>query len=280
MVTRLPFPQSCSLTLVDAVVAERAHGVNAAYFAGLAIEWRTRVEHYLAERGNPETVATWPTIMAKATSFRTLYGKPGENSSQKPVIEKLRERKLKFCPSCGEEGTPNTLDHYLPQEHYPHFVVTPANLTPMCDACQSAKGTRTTDHHGKRIFLHPYYDDFLVMRVLHLVIGRPFDAPTNFVLQPDPDLPVDIAHQVQRHIDGMELQQRYGSFFRDEYIRLLRLTQEARETEGNIRSNIELFKRMHELRAVNLWPHIFYAAVLADEELLDFLENGDLPELL
>lgn len=59
-------------------------------------------------------------------------------------------------------------------------------------------------------------DEFLVARVLHLVIGRPFSAPTIFVLQSDPDLPDDLAEQVQRHIDVLELQRRYGPFIRDE----------------------------------------------------------------
>lgn len=280
MVTRLPFPQPCSLTLLDAVVAERARGRNAVFFAGIALEWRARVEHYLAEGGNPETVPLWPDIMKTTTPFRTLYEKPGDNSCQKPVIEKLRERKLLFCPSCGEEGTPNTLDHYLPQEHYPHFGVTPANLTPMCDACQTVKGTRVVNDEGRRIFLHPYYDDFLVAQVVKLVIGRPFDAPTDFLLRPDPDLPDDLARQVQRHMDGLELQRRYGPFFRDEYIRLLRLTREAREGGDDIRRDIGLFKRTHQRRAVNLWPHVFYAAVLADDDLMDYLEHGELPEHL
>lgn len=46
------------------------------------------------------------------------------------------------------------------------------------------------------------------------------------------------------------------------------------------RANIPLFKRLHELRGRNAWPHLFYAAVLKDEELLAHLKDGDLPELL
>ncbi|WP_156943477.1 5-methylcytosine-specific restriction endonuclease McrA (plasmid) [Ensifer sp. WSM1721] len=280
MVTRLPLPEACSVTLVETVVAERAGGPNALYFNGLAAEWRQRVEHYLAERGNPEAVPSWPAIMANRTRFLTLYNSPRENSSQLPILSALRERKLQFCPACGEEGTPNTLDHYLPKEAFPHFAITPANLAPMCDTCQLIKGTETLDDQGRRIFLHPYYDDFLNTQVVRLVIGRPFNAPEDFVLQPVQDLPDDLSALVQRHIDGLELQRRYGAFFRDEYMRLLRLTQEVRNAGRDICDDIPTFKRMHELRAVNVWPHIFYAAVSQDEELLDYLANGDLPAML
>lgn len=280
MVTRLPQPEACSVALVDVVVNERAGGPNAAYFNGLAAEWRQRVERYIAERGNPQAVPTWPAIMANSTRFLTLYNSPRENSSQLPVLTKLRERKLQFCPACGEEGTPNTLDHYLPKDVYPHFAVTPLNLAPMCDTCQLSKGTKTADAQGQRIFLHPYYDEFLAAQVVHLTIGRPLNAPEDFILEPDPDLPGDLVALVQRHMDGLALQRRYGAFFRDEYIRLLRLAQEARDAGNDIRENIPLFKRMHEMRAVNLWPHIFYAAVAKDAELLEYLANGALPDLL
>lgn len=280
MVTRLPLPEACSLELVDNVVLERANGRNAAYFNGLAAEWRQRVEQYLANRGNPETVPDWPAIQANRKRFLTLYNSPADDSSQGPIIKQLRDRKLRFCPACGEEGTPNTLDHYLPKDDYPHFAITPVNLAPMCDICQLAKGTETVDAAGRRIFLHPYYDEFLATQVIRLVIGRPFEAPENFVLGPDPNLPPDLAALVQRHIVGLELESRYGVFFRDEYLRLLRLTQEARTVGRDIRDDIPTFKRMHELRAPNLWPHIFFSAVANDADLLEYLAHGALPEFL
>lgn len=280
MVTRLALPAECSVALVNAVVAERAGGPNAAFFDGLAAEWRQRVEHYLAERGNPESVPTWPAIMANRTRFLTLYNSPAENSCQLPVLKSLRERKLQFCPACGEEGTPNTLDHYLPKEAFPHFAVTPVNLTPMCDTCQMIKGSEILDDLGRRQFLHPYYDDFIAAQVIVLEIGRPLDAPQDFVIRPDPGLPDELAELVQRHISGLELQRRFGAFFRDEYVRLLRLAQEARDAGLDIRDDVPKFKRMHEIRAVNLWPHVFFAAVNADKELLDYLAHGALPEFL
>jgi 5-methylcytosine-specific restriction endonuclease McrA len=277
---KLPLPGDCSVALIDNIVREREGGVNAAYFSGICNEWRTRVREYVDRRGDPESVKTWPAIAPYRTRFLTLYNTPRENSVQHAILKRLRERKLQLCPSCGEEGVPNTLDHYLPKESYPHFAVTPANLTPMCDGCQGAKGTQTVDQNGIRIFLHPYFDDFLDVQVVRLLIGRPFEAPEDFILEADLDLPDEHSALVQRHIEGLELQRRYGAFFREEYVRLMRLAQEARSKGTDILEDIPRFKRLHELRNPNAWPHVFYAAVVEDEELLAYLSAGELPPML
>lgn len=281
MVTKLPLPEPCSITLVSAVVQERIGGPNAQYFNDLENEWRERVEQYLDERGNPEIVPNWPAILPVPyrTRFLTLYDSPQEGAAQYQILRDLRDRKLQLCPSCGEEGAPNTLDHYLPKTKFPQFAITPANLTPMCDTCQGIKGIQLLDGNGRRIYLHPYFDEFLTGQVLRLVIGRPFNAPESFTLGPDPNLPDHTMALVQRHIDGLGLERRYGAYFRDEYMRLLRLAQICRTKGSDIREDIPKFKQLHELRASNVWPHVFYAAVSEDEELLDYLANGDLPEL-
>jgi hypothetical protein len=265
---------------MDAVVADRVNGPNANYFNGISAEWRSRIETYIAEHGNPESVPKWPAIHGHRTRFHTLYNTPQEHNSHYPVLKDLRDRKFQFCPSCGEEGSPSTIDHYLPKEDYPHFSVTPANLTPMCDACQTAKGQETVDEDGHRIFLHPYFDEFLTAQVVRLTIGRPFNAPEDFALEPVDGLDPDLAALVRRHIRGLHMEERYGAFFRDEYMRLLRLSQEARELGLDIAEDIPTFLRLYRKKAVNLWPHIFYTAVQADDELIEYLRNGDLPENL
>ena len=280
MVTRLPLPQPCSIALVDQLVQERTNGVNAAWFNSLADEWRMRVEAYIAERGNPETLPAWNAVMVNRKRFLNLYNSPGAKSVQRPILAALRDRTLQYCPACGEEGTPNTLDHYLPKDAFPHFAITPANLTPMCDICQQIKGVQVLDPHNRRIYLHPYFDDFLAAQVLRLVIGRPFEAPNDFVLEPDLDLPADLMAVTQRHIDGLDLVRRYGHFFRDSYIRLLKLACKARETRQDIPALIDMFKAVHGARAANVWPHIFYSAVAEDADLLNYLANGVLPDQL
>ena len=278
MVTRLPLPLQCSIALVEQIVQERASGVNAAWFNELADEWRARVEAYIVTRGNPEVVPAWDAVMANRDRFLNLYNHPGEKSAQRPILKVLRKRTLQYCPACGEEGTPNTLDHYLPKNAFPHFAITPANLTPMCDICQQIKDEHVLDAEGRRIYLHPYFDEYLAAQVLRLIIGRPFEAPESFKLEPDLNLPDDLFSLTQRHVAGLDLVKRYGHFFRDNYIHLLKLAKDAFETGQDIRLLIKLFKANEARRAANVWPHIFYAAVADDAELLDYLANGSFPD--
>ncbi|WP_157043141.1 hypothetical protein [Rhodopseudomonas palustris] len=170
----LPVPAACSLQLVDDLVAERQSGKNKLFFNGIAAEWRRRVQTYLDERGSPATVPTWPLIGPDKKKFLNLYASPADGTAQKNVLAALRDHTLTICPACGEAGRPNTLDHYLPKDVYPHFCVTPHNLFPMCDACQIEKGSKTGDVADPRFFLHPYYDIFIGQQVLGLSIHAPY----------------------------------------------------------------------------------------------------------
>jgi len=63
------------------------------------------------------------------------------------------------CPFCGI-GEPTTLDHYLPKEDFPEFSVLSKNLIPICSACNSNYKGEAWIEHGKRLFIHTYYDSF------------------------------------------------------------------------------------------------------------------------
>src|SRR3546814_5688047 len=71
MVMYLPRPTACSLALLDAVIAERQGGANAAFFNGLASEWRERVRAYIERAGSPEFVPRWPQIEPRRSEEHT-----------------------------------------------------------------------------------------------------------------------------------------------------------------------------------------------------------------
>jgi hypothetical protein len=107
--------------------------------------WKACVLAYVEAGGNPEVIPPWPDIARHKTKLQSLYLNAKEGSTQKLILDELRSRKLQFYPACGEDGTPDTLDHYLPKETYPEFSVTPANLSPTCDARQAEKRSKTVD---------------------------------------------------------------------------------------------------------------------------------------
>jgi hypothetical protein len=274
MVMKLDLPKVVHADMIDAIVDERQGGINAAYFTGIREAWKARVLAYVEAGGNPEVIQPWPNIAQHKTKLKSLYLNAKEGSTQKLILDELRSRKLQLCPACGEDGTPNTLDHYLPKETYPEFSILPANLSPMCDACQGEKSSKTLDEDSRRLFLHPYFDQIQDLQLVQFAIGQPFDAPETIELTPHVDLDAALAALVVRHLAELGISKRYHRFFRDEYMKLLRLVQHMRTRQQSVRDNLELFRDYAYQKSVNSWLHIFYTGVLANEDLLVYLEGG------
>lgn len=279
MVIRLNRPMVDDETLVDQLVAERQAGRHSDYFTNIHGQWRQRVADYVGAQGNPEVVEPWDKVADVGERFRNLYSHPGEDSVQKPILESLRERTLQLCPACGEDGTPNTLDHYLPKTSYPEFAVTPSNLFPMCDICQGKKGARTVADEGDRLFLHPYFDHFLAEQVVQLSIGVPYNAPASIELSVSDAVAPEHRAVISRHLETLHISQRYHHFFRTEYIRLLRLVFEIRQHQQDVANHIQMFRWHASTKSVNSWGHVFYDGVARNKELMTFLQLGSLPEV-
>lgn len=281
MVIRLQPPNIDYDTFIDTVVAERNTGKNAAYFTGIKDEWKIRTQEYLDNRGNPEVVKRWSLVKeVDGKKFVNLYKNPKEESVHRPILESLRARTLQICPACGEDGTPNTLDHYLPKDDFPEFAITAANLSPMCDICQGEKKIKTVTAANERIFLHPYYDEFLDTQVVVLEFGKPLETPPSITLRASRALNVTQKALVSRHLHELGVIRRYNHFFRDEYMRLLRLTSDMRQRGQNLREQLENFRNMASYKSVNSWLHVFYAGVMDDSDLMVYLETGELPDFV
>ena len=276
MMMTLPAPAVCSLKLIDDIVFERRNGRNAKFFADIAAEWRLRVQTYIDEAGSPETIPLWPRIEHKKTSFLNLYSSPSEGSVQSRALAAIRNHSLALCPACGEAGAPNTLDHYLPKSEYPHFCITPYNLFPMCDACQNKKLDKTGDEINPRFFIHPYFHVFVAEQVIRLTIEPPFDKPS-FKLGVVEDLSAEEKHLVGRHVRELDLPRRYGRFFREQHMRLLRLVQRMRESDQVVSATLETLRLGAERPSRNSWEHVFYASVLSNERMVEYLEAQELP---
>jgi hypothetical protein len=275
----LPVPASCSLQMVDDVVAERQGGPNAAFFSLIAPTWREKVEEYIAKGGSPEFIEAWPAVDHKRETFLNLYVSPALGSVQRHALGLLRNHDLTLCPSCGESGRPNTLDHYLPKYRYPHFCVTPINLFPMCDACQREKAEKTGDAAAPRFFLHPYFDVFIAQQVISLLVEPPYEAPT-FRLVASPTLTAAQSALVVSHMRELRIAERYAHFFRGQNRRLLRLVDHMRTSAQDISANLTGFAHSAAHPTQNSWDHIFYIAVLSNVDWLDYLTNAALPPYL
>lgn len=274
----LPLPMSVAdhLSLIDGIVAERTKEPNKTFFNSIVNEWKQRVEDYLINEGSPANVPEWPAIMGKATSFKTLYSHPADGSPQGVALQTLRDHDLDICPSCGSPAVTETLDHYLPKGKYPHFAITPANLTPMCDPCQRRKGEKTGNAATPRFFIHPYFDTFSIVQIVQLTINSPFTTPT-FTLVPHPGLPTLEAQLVTSHLQKLQIARRYIRFFRNEHRRLLRNVTNLRAKKLDVVENIGAWQEGHADPTPNSWQHLFYDAVMRNKAYLAYLVSGPSP---
>lgn len=259
---------------VSTVVQERQNGTNAILFSGLEAQWKERCHSYEASGGDGTLIAVWPLAKTHGNSFKNLYSKP-QNGVQAGYLNSLRDRKLQMCPMCGEAGTPNTLDHYLPKDEYPDFAILPQNLVPACDICQGHK-LALFQEDGERLFMHPYYDQFLDTQVIRLEIKPPYNTPVP-CLDCHPDAGQDNIPLIGRHLKKLELQPRFLRFFRNEYLRTLKLVKRLRDRGQNVEHYILEFRDHAADRSVNCWEHILYEGITVDGDMMAFLIGGQLP---
>jgi len=308
VVAKLKLPPFDSLDIVKEVISERVHYKD--FYDAIKVDWKASVLNYIENSAEPSVVlpldiksylspenieaeakirpkkkeSTDPKIRLAQKRKKSLIGLYSPNEDKKPyeVLEKLRRKHgLLFCPSCGESGKPGTLDHYLPKSDYPELSVVVANLTPMCSECQGRKGADYINAKGEKLFIHPYFDA-IEEPLVSVNIFPPFNKPQQFEVNVNECVAEPLQSLVLRHIDGIDFIERFEEFCQLEYFSLLLLISDERldDDPENAERIIRRFLRKAEKQSVNRWEAIFYRGILKDEALLDYLDNGELPDYL
>ena len=279
MVALLAIPQFNDIALTTKVVAERAGGKHKVYFANYLNSWIARIQEYDDKQGDPSTISPSIIPLDESGRFVNLYESHDDENSQRPVIKALRDNKLLFCPSCGEDGKPETLDHYLPKTHYPEYSILTKNLVPMCSKCQGVKLAEVLSNSGQRQFIHPYFDK-ITFPLFYVVVHTPYLAPSNFEVLICDNLPPQLRELAARHIRALDIDTRFSDYCREKYIHLLKITSEMRESDESIAQMLPVFIRMESMKTINSWPAVFYRSVLMDKSLMQYLEGDSLPKYI
>lgn len=308
MVAKLEIPPYDSVNIVNEIIDERTSYKN--FYESIKYDWNTTVKSYIDNAANPILVQPLdiqnylnkasidaedkkgpkkkenkdPKVRLTEKRKKSLIHLYSPESHKKPylILEKLRrEHGLLFCPSCGESGKPGTLDHYLPKSEYPELSVVIANLTPMCSECQGRKGVDYKSATGEKLFLHPYFDA-IDEPLVSLSITPPFICPKRFKITVKDDVAEPLHSLALRHIEGIDFIERFEEFCRLEYLNLLSLFSDERmEKDPDVAGRIIIrFLRKAEQQSANRWEAIFYRGILDDNALLDYLDNGELPDYL
>lgn len=227
-----------------------------------------RGREYDVKKQSPDPLTR--LLKKRKTNLRDLY-KPKADSDLYATLHQMRKKhKLRACPSCGEEGTPGTLDHYLPKEVFPELSICFQNLTPMCDQCQGKKGTDYISSTGRKRFFHPYYDEINDC-FFHIKITPPYDAPQRFELQIVRCEPKDLKTLIS-HVIGVGLQDRIEEYCESMHESLIDIFLE----EPSLTSTIDRVKDFHALeskKSLNAWGAIYYKSVLNTPDFLDYLDR-------
>ncbi len=282
MVVKLPMPQVDDLEFFKNVIEQRKRGQNREYFESICVTWFQQLEKYNKVGGDPVQIAQSFIAAGDKEKLINLYSDTNKGSYHIPYIEKLRRPspRLPLCPVCGEEGTPNTLDHYLPKNIFPEFSIHLKNLIPMCDICQGVKLETFVNAAGEKKYLHPYFD-MVSSPVMYIRIVPPFSSPVRFELQVLSSLSPALANQVTRHLSGLELPTRMEEYCRSKYIQLLRYVAYNRShAKQELTELLDGFLFMAEQTAINSWPATFYRSVIQNAELMNYLRNEALPDNL
>lgn len=245
------------------------------YISAVRVEEEAVREPKKGESADPEV----RLYQRRKKSLINLYpAQPGTDLHS--ILDTMRRKHgLMFCPSCGEPGKPGTLDHYLPKTDYPEYSVVFENLTPMCEACQAKKGASDVNDEGNKLFIHPYFDP-IQDAFLSLVISEPYESPTSFSVEVDQGTPEQIRTLFERHLSEIGFRERFEEFCIGEYSGLLSLFTIERDSPNpeSAERIINRFLLQNKRQSHNRWEAIFYRGVLSNPDLLDYLDNGDLPE--
>ncbi|NMP28679.1 HNH endonuclease [Rahnella sp. SAP-1] len=306
MVAKLALPEDDSITVLRAVISEREKFRD--FYNALTEAWVLHVQNYLEHHGDPQIIS--PLVLSSFISEaaiieeeaktnndnrlipaqirveqkrkKSLIGlySPKEDKSPYVILDKLRRKhNLLFCPCCGEPGKPTTLDHYLPKTSYPELSIIIANLTPMCSECQQKKSSDYLDANGDKIYIHPYFDAIEQVQ-LSINITAPYTNPTFTLIVPDDGVDDELHSLLIRHINGIDFLERFDEFCRNEYMALLRTMSLERQDEApeSAQRIIRRFKRQYDNQSQNRWEAIFYRGIFNNNNLLNYLDSGILPE--
>lgn len=284
MVTKIKLPEHNPIEVFESVLGERKAYKD--FYNRIKDDWRGALTLYMKNKGNPSHVLPLNLInyteneeeaIARKKSLIGLYT-PEEHKQPFLILSQMRRNHgLICCPSCGEAGVPDTLDHYLPKDEFPEFSILVVNLIPMCTACQGAKGTKYLTEHGAKKYIHPYYDN-LEGILYKIIFHPPYETPT-FSLAINSDLENNAMQLILSHIDGIDLYKRFGRFFPTKYLHILKLAARSR-LNSTLRTTIEVMLSIEEDKSLNSWEAIFYRSILYDDGLMKFLQYGALPSNL
>lgn len=194
-------------------------------------------------------------------------GTPGRS-----VYDKLMKAPvLGRCPLCGQRIV-TTLDHHLPEAHYPALAVVPTNLVPACADCNKAKHD-TIPHTIEEQTFHPYFDDVEDELWLRAEIIGSSPASLRFHVDPPADWDAAKAQRARYHFKIFKLGALYASHAAEEVVGISASLGMifARGKAAGVRAHLQEQAASRKSVHANSWQTATYTAMAASDW---FCEGG------
>jgi hypothetical protein len=189
-------------------------------------------------------------------TLRWAYGvhlRDGEGRRRYNNLRGAVAKHFKKCPLCLV-GAARPLDHHLPKAHFGSLSMTPLNLVPMCDFCNTKKRSNFATFAEVQP-LHPYFDTFASAPWLVAEVEMDGSPALLFGVHPDPEWSVVETARVRNHFVELELQDRYSDEAMQALSGLVALLEGYRSSDGAEAVRAELTRqaaseRLQPLNAV------------------------------
>ena len=204
-----------------------------------------------------------------------------ESALVKSTLKTVRTIEKRRCPYCGRPN-PTTLDHFFPRSKYKELSFFSKNLIPCCAVCNQKKRNDVWDKDGVRLFLNPYFDDFLTTEFVEVQIQPDpefsFEVPLFKFVFSHPHLSTEQRQTCTYHFSTLGVFELIREELASKF-RVLRRRLSSRLSRGGLAIDEvrrELQDEEHaetQENGVNCWESLFLRSVFRDDAVLEYVTS-------
>lgn len=178
------------------------------------------------------------------------------------------------CPTCGSQAA-STADHVLPKAAWPVYSFFSKNLVPACDQCNRKKSDKFFAEVDGARPIHPYYDDFLLGRVVVAKLSPPYASPLVEIVGVQ-GLPLEISAVVEWHLAEVVRKTSIAATLLERWLNICRAPEMSYASlaygatmEDAVRGELQASDVRHQ--TPNNWESMLQAGILDDQGAIEYL---------
>lgn len=201
---------------------------------------------FLHQMSKEEMESLYKNRLVKSTGGRDMY-----DNIMKTAINRT-------CPLCSLRKV-STLDHYLPQAHYPQYTLLRVNLYPACMECNKAKTDKVNPRKAEQTY-HPFFDK---LRGILWLSAEYRDDPSpalHYYVNGNVPNTYALRDRMRYHFDELALGDLYASYAGQAFSDIKDALQRVYRRKGAVGVQKYLARQWRSYRKSNpnSWETVFY----------------------